>query len=172
MKPETHPFAPFIPVGVKKLIIGSFPGKEFTQNHTVDGWYYGTNKNRFWDILSKIFNRDLSVKESKESVLNLSKIGLTDIIYKCTRLNNSNLDSNLINVEFNLAIKEIISNNSIKQIFFTSRYVENLFYKEFIEFKEKIDCVYLPSPSTRNRHYSTERLIDIYKTKLIYNSND
>jgi len=65
-------------------------------------------------------------------------IGITDILLKVRRKNNSNLDDNLEIIEYNdKAIKIILENSKIKSIFFTSKFVEKHFYKLFPDFKKR-----------------------------------
>lgn len=162
---ESHPFSPFVPDNATILILGSFPGREQTQMETDnDQWFYGAKRNQFWKIISSVYNTDLLCKEDKQQLFKKFGIGITDILLKVRRKNNSNLDDNLEIVEYNdKAIKTILDKSKIKSIFFTSKYVEKHFYKLFPDFK---NAEYLPSPSPRYARMTKADKVNYYKSKL------
>lgn len=162
---ETSPFEPYIPENVKILIVGSFPGREQTQVLLDDDqWFYGAKRNQFWKILSEIYQTELRSKSDKQNLFNRLGIGMTDILLKVRRLNNTNLDGNLEIVEYNeVAIREILNNFSFQTIYFTSRFVGKHFIRLFPEI-QNID--YLPSPSPRYAQMRMAEKIETYKTKL------
>jgi hypoxanthine-DNA glycosylase len=162
---EIHPFDPFIPDNATTLILGSFPGREQTQtNSDDDQWFYGATRNQFWKIISAVYNTDLLCKTDKQQLFEKFGIGITDILLKVRRKNNSNLDDNLEIIEYNnKAIKTILENSKIKSIFFTSKFVGIHFYKLFPEIK---NAEYLPSPSPRYARMTKADKINYYKSKL------
>lgn len=162
---ESHPFSPFIPDNATTLILGSFPGREQTQTESDnEQWFYGAKRNQFWKIISSVYNTDLLCKEDKQQLFKKFGIGITDILLKVRRTNNSNLDDNLEIVEYNdKAIKTILESSNIKSIFFTSKYVEKHFYKLFPDFK---NAEYLPSPSPRYARMTKADKVNYYKSKL------
>ncbi|MGD8744664.1 MAG: DNA-deoxyinosine glycosylase [Candidatus Woesebacteria bacterium] len=163
---ESHPFGNFVPPEAKFLIIGSFPGKSEPGND----WFYSSKRNQFWSIFENIYNVKLKTKKEKQKLFSDLSIALTDIIIKCQRNNNSNLDTNLSNIVYNIkGIEKIIGTNNIEKIFFTSRFVENKFkqlFSELIENNPEIDFVYLPSPSPRHAGKSFEEKLKRYKDAL------
>lgn len=162
---ETHPFEPFIPDDCTVLIIGSFPGREQSQSATEDDrWFYGAKRNQFWKIISVVYQTELISKSSKQNLFNQYGIGLTDILFKVRRINNSNLDNNLEIIEYNdKAIRLLLKQKTFNTILFTSRFVGKHFEKLFPEVKN-ID--YLPSPSPRFAQMKLEEKINQYKSKL------
>ena len=52
MEKITHPFKPIIDENSEILILGSFPSVISREND----FYYGNKRNRFWTLLSKIFD--------------------------------------------------------------------------------------------------------------------
>lgn len=162
---ETHPFKAFIPENTTVIIIGSFPGKEVT--HKVlspEEWFYGSKRNQFWKILSGVYQSDLPTRKEKQSLFKKHGIGMVDIFLKIKRKDNNNMDSNLEVIEFNdKEIKIILQNPNIKNIFFTSKFVEKCFMKLFPDIKTG-EC--LPSPSPRYARMSMAEKIDYYKLKL------
>lgn len=162
---ETHPFEPFVPQNATTLILGSFPGREQTQNQPdEDQWFYGAKRNQFWKIISSVYDVQLSSKDDKQKLFEKHGIGITDIFLEVRRKDNSNSDSNLEIIKYNNEIiGEIIKNPKIKSIFFTSKFVESNFCKLFPTVKIGES---LPSPSPIYRRMTMEEKISHYKSKL------
>lgn len=162
---ETHPFQPFIPKGIKYLIIGSFPGKGQTEKTiSKTDWFYGAKRNTFWKIMEEVYQKELSTTSSKQKLFTSVKMGIADIILKAVRKENTNSDSNLEIVEYNdKAIKEILNTNKIETIFFTSRFVEKIF-KRF--FPDVVNTIVLPSPSPRYARMTLKEKVTVYKKHL------
>lgn len=163
---ETHPFGNFVPPLAKYLILGSFTGKLVARND----WFYSTPRNQFWKILETIYRTDVKTKVQKIELLTKHQIAMADIIYSCERSKNSNLDINLINITYNFkGLDKILKNNKIKQIFFTSKFVENKYrikFKSLISYYPRIKLSVLPSPSPRYAKLSIEEKTKIYKNLL------
>lgn len=153
---ETHPFGTFEPEsGARFLILGSFAAKEAADGtQATYDWFYAVKRNQFWPILEEVYGRDLKSKKSKIALFEELRIAIADIIYQCERKSGSNLDSNLVNIVYATEeITRILENNQIGRIFFTSRFTEKHFGREFrdvIKRHPSIKLVYLPSPSPRN----------------------
>lgn len=162
---EKHPFPPFIPKDCKVLVIGSFPGKESTQEKRLDDWFYGANRNQFWKLLEKINGFELKTKDDKKKLFDKAKIGITDIIESCERNENSNSDSNLINKVYNSQLTEIIESNPIEKILFTSKGVNKELCQNFM-IPENVNLITLPSPSPIFRRMSFEEKAEKYKTQF------
>ncbi len=146
---ETHPFGCFVPLQAKYLLLGSFiarivPGYD---------WYYSNGRNQFWPILEQVYGVSLKSKKEKQALFTRLKMAITDIILHCERRANNNLDTNLTNIIFNTqAITDVIRKNMLEKIYFSSRFAEKLFKKQFkdlIEKYPKIKLITLPSPSPR-----------------------
>ena len=145
---EIHPFSPYIPDNAKTLIIGSFPGREQTQNATdANQWFYGARRNQFWIILSAVYNTELTTKEDKQKLFNKMGIGITDIFLRVRRKKESNSDKDLEIIENNeQALTLILQKNKINIILFTSKFVEDHFLTFFPDIKN-YSCLLSPSPS-------------------------
>jgi hypoxanthine-DNA glycosylase len=163
---EKHPYPPFIPLKTNYLLIGSFPGKQVDGND----WYYGSKRNQFWQILENVFHTQLKCIEDKKKLLTKLHLAVTDIILECERENNNNLDTNLKNLILNRKIiTEILHKHKIKNIFFSSRFVEKIYrgkFKDLINMYPKINLVTLPSPSPRYAQLTKEQKIAKYKKLL------
>jgi hypoxanthine-DNA glycosylase len=158
---ETHPYLSFVPKNSKYLLLGSYPAKNSGD------WFYGSGRNQFWRILEQVYGTELVTRKSKEQLFTKLKLAVSDIIYSCERKNGNSLDNNLINITYNhKIIEEILANNKIQIIYFTSKFVENRFRKIFkylIEKYPEIELVTLPSPSPRYALISKEEKIKRYK---------
>ncbi len=162
---EINPFKYFIPEKATVLIIGSFPGREQTQGiNDEEQWFYGAKRNQFWKIISEVYQTELKSKAAKQNLFIQHGIGITDILLKVRRRNNSNLDDNLEILEFNdEAIRQILNQFTFSSILFTSRFVGKHFSKFFPEIRNKD---YLPSPSPRYARMQMAEKIYHYKNKL------
>ena len=162
---ENHPYSPFVPADSTVLILGSFPGLHQTRGlNSFEEWFYSAKRNKFWTILENVYSIRLETIADKKKLLTTKGIAITDIISKAIRKQESNLDQHLEIKEYNTqAIKNIITNGTVKKVFFTSQYVEKHFLKLFPGY---ISCECLPSPSPRSARISFENKIIIYKQKL------
>lgn len=170
---ETHPFGVFNPPNAKYLILGSFTTKEAYDINKKEAypWFYcNGGRNQFWPILEEIYRVRLRTREEMQTLFTKLDIALADIILECERKKNSNLDVCLINITY--AVKDIsnlLTNNPIKKIFFTSRFVENEFRKHFKDLIKKypnVELFTLPSPSPRYASMRKEEKIKKYKELL------
>ena len=162
---EHHPFEAFVPRNIEYLIIGSFPGREQTQQEvTEDHWFYGARRNQFWKILEGVYGKSLTTRKEKQALCTQLRMGITDIIKSAVRLENTNLDQNLNIIEFNYdTIAEILKKKTLKKVFFTSRFVEKEFKKAFPDYT---NTEVLPSPSPRYFRLSPDQKVEVYKEML------
>jgi hypoxanthine-DNA glycosylase len=169
---ETNPFGIFLPPNPKYMILGSFAGKSAVESDRDEdyNWFYSNKRNQFWPIMEEVYNRELKTKKEKIQLFTKLEIAITDIILSCERKANNNLDSNLINIEFNTAgIQKILETKTIEKIFFSSRFVESLYRKNFkstIQNYPNIELVTLPSPSPRYAKLTKAQKISEYKKLL------
>lgn len=163
---EVHPFGDFVPKETKYLMLGSFVTKP---PHRYD-WFYANGRNQFWPIMEEVYGLELRTKEEQQQLFSQLDMALADIILACERKHNSNLDVNLFNLIYNIkGITAIITKNKIKQIFFTSRYVETSFrryFKDTLRLYPKIELICLPSPSPRYAVLSKQEKVRSYKKLL------
>lgn len=154
---EYHPYSPYIPVNVEKLIIGSFPIGKFTNPdraceidvNTEFNFYYGGNKNTLWKILGDCFNQRLKSVDDIKSFLTSNRIGVIDVISSCVRINGSAADSALKDIEFNQSMSDVLAIPTIKRLLFTSKQVQKWFNEqdEWQKLAKHKDSFILPSPS-------------------------
>ena len=162
---ETHPFGNFVPPSVKYLMLGSFVTKP---SHPYE-WFYANGRNQFWPIMQEVYGQVFDTKAKQQQLFTQLEMVLADIIYSCERRKNSNLDINLHNCVFNSSIVNIIAKHKIVKIYFTSRYVEDLFRKHFksvIEQFSSMNLVTLPSPSPRYAMMTKAEKVKKYRELL------
>jgi hypoxanthine-DNA glycosylase len=171
---ETHAFGNFIPSNAKYLILGSFTGREAVKGlpstDEAYDWFYGTKRNQFWPILEKVYGIELRSRPAKQALLARLGCAIADIIHQCERRDGSNLDANLTNIIYNTQpITEILDTHPIEKIYFTSRYVEAKFKRNFRDVINRhldIELITLPSPSPRYARMSKEQKATRYKEVL------
>ena len=94
-KKSTHPFAPEIPEGATKLIIGTMPPYRFcnTDEMLYDddvNFYYGSRDNYFWELVSDASGKRLTYANTQEAINERKKLladlhmGMVDMIVSCT----------------------------------------------------------------------------------------
>jgi len=163
---EKHPFGVFVPQNAKYLILGSFVAKQAPGY----GWFYANGRNQFWPILEKVYKISLKTMKDQQKLFTKLGMAITDIIFECEREKNSNLDMNLKCLVFNTqAITKILEKNKITKIFFTSRFVEKLYRKEFKNLTQiypNVELITLPSPSPRYAQMTKSEKISVYKKLL------
>ena len=163
---EKHPFGVFVPKNSKYLLLGSFVTKPISGYE----WFYANGRNQFWPILEEVYKVSLKSKKEQQNLFIRLSMAIADIILECEREKNSNLDTNLKCLVFNTqAITEILEKNEIAKIFFTSRFVEKLFRREFKEAITKypaVELLTLPSPSPRYALVSKKEKIATYMKLL------
>jgi len=91
---HTHPYAPFIPEGTTKLIVGTLPPPRFTTGDLKEGdvnFCYGSRDGQLWPILDKIFDLKLKYETTQEAIeyrkdfLKAQRIGICDIVASAKR---------------------------------------------------------------------------------------
>lgn len=167
---ETHAFGNFIPPNARYLILGSFSARgavtEPTSEDNVYDWFYATRRNQFWPILEEIYGISLRNRRSREKLFTQLGIAIADIIHKCIRERNTSADNNLKIIQYNPALPDILDNNPIETILFTSRFVEQRFkrmFKASVSSHPEIELVSLPSPSPRYATMSLQQKTEIYR---------
>ena len=146
---ETNPFPYFLPSDANKLIIGSFPcynGKDYG-----DWFYSGSGKNYFWKLIAAIFFMPAETLEQKMALCKKHHIALTDIGYQIERLKGNCSDANLRLVTFNKAGIDLCLKADIQKIFFTSRFVQKHFLRNYSHLTIPSYVLLSPSPAA-NKH--------------------
>ena len=146
---EYHTIKPFYNKDSK--ILGSFPSIKSREA----GFYYAHPQNRFWKVLSNIFNETI---ENKQEFLKKNHIALFDVCASCEIKGSS--DASIKEVVPN-DISEILKSSEIKIIFLNGKTAANL-YKKYMQ-DIKIPSVVLPSTSPANATFNLEKLTKEYQ---------
>lgn len=154
-----HTFKPIFDKNSEILILGSIPSIISRENN----FYYGNDKNRFWKLISTVFNEEYPVSnEEKKSIILKNNLALFDVVKSCSIKNSS--DSSISNVKIN-DISSIINNSNIKKIIFNGNKAYELYLKYESNKFQNIVC--LPSTSPANARYSFDKLFEIWKKELV-----
>ena len=136
------------------LILGSIPSVKSREYN----FYYAHPQNRFWKILSQLYNVTLTTIESKETFLHDYHIALWDTIESCEITGSS--DSSIKDIKVN-NISELINKTNINKIYCTGKTSFNI-YNKYIYSQTNIKAINLPSPSPANAQLSLDKLVEIY----------
>lgn len=151
MSREYHTFAPVWDFKIRILILGSFPSVKSREV----GFYYAHKQNRFWRVLSEIFEEEIKEDTvSKTNFLLNHNIALWDVINSCDITGSA--DTNIKNIDIN-DIKSIIEQSSIKHIYTNGKLAYNL-YEKYVYPLTDIHSHYLPSTSPANAAFGLDRL--------------
>lgn len=157
----SHPFPPVFDKNSRILILGSFPSVKSREQM----FFYGHPQNRFWKVISSVFERELPATIDEKSELLLScGIALWDVIACCDISGSS--DSSIRNVVPN-DLSVILDNADINAIFVNGKTAQ----KHYIRYTQPVlnrEAVCLPSTSPANAAWSLEKLIGEWKRIRLY----
>lgn len=154
-----HPIKPLYSKDSIILILGSFPSQKSREQM----FFYGHPQNRFWRVLSAVFECDTpeTVDQKREFILS-HKIALWDVIASCEI--EGSADSSIKNVVPN-DFTEILNTADINQIFVNGK-TAHKFYNKYIKDTLGREAVCLPSTSPANAAWSVEKLVSAWKIIL------
>lgn len=137
-----HELSPIYDEESKALILGTIPSPKSRE----DGFYYAHPRNRFWMVLSDLYNIPLNTIEEKKNFLYKNHIALWDVLASCTIEGAS--DSSIHDMRFN-KIEDLLLKTQIDTIFCTGKKAYTLYQKNIYP-KTKIEAICLPSTSPAN----------------------
>lgn len=150
-----HEFNPIFNRDSKILILGTIPSVKSREL----GFYYMHPQNRFWKIMTILFNsQNLKSIDEKVIFLKSNKIALWDVLSSCNIIGSE--DNSINNIEVN-DINFIIQNSNVKTVFTTGKKAYNL-YQKYCYPKTKISAIYLPSTSGANCRLSFDSILKKY----------
>ena len=155
-----HSFEAIVDSESSILILGSFPSLKSRENN----FYYMHPQNRFWKVLSEIYQVDFvhASKDEKIALLQKFHIALYDVIESCDITNSD--DSTIKNVS-PADINRLIQNTHINNIYLNGKKAFTYFVKYNHNFQ--IPYQYLPSTSAANAAFTLSNLIEAWK--IIHN---
>jgi len=155
-----HPFEPLYDKNSKILILGSFPSIKSREQM----FFYGHPQNRFWKVISAVFNDDTPCTiEEKRNFLLEHNIALWDVIASCEI--EGSADSTIKNVTVN-DLSPILNEAEIKKIFVNGKTAEK-YYNKYTKKIINREAVCLPSTSPANAAWSYERLVEAWKKDIL-----
>ena len=152
----THPFPPLYSGDSKKLILGSFPSVKSREQ----SFYYGHERNRFWQVLASLYNEPIpQTIDEKRSLVLSHDLALWDVIASCDITGSA--DSTVRNATAH-DIGTLLEKTKIEKIFVNGKTAADL-YDKLIYPTTGIKAIYLPSTSPANAAFSIERLIECWR---------
>ena len=136
------------------LILGSVPSVKSREQ----GFFYMHPQNRFWKVLSFIFNEDFvsASIEEKKALLLKHNVALYDVIESCDIIGSS--DVSIKNVEPSTeVVNQILKTGKIKKIVLNGGKAATLFDKYFKI--NSIEVIKLPSTSPANAACKLDELV-------------
>ena len=152
---QKHTFAPVYDSHSTILILGSFPSLKSREQN----FYYGHPRNRFWDVLSEIFQENIPKEiEEKKDFLLKHRIALWDVCEECEITGSA--DSTIRHVIPN-KIGLILKSASIREIYVNGKKAEALYQKYLFPMTGR-NAVLLPSTSPANAACTLDALIQAW----------
>lgn len=156
-----HPLKPVFNERSRVLLLGTMPSPKSRET----GFYYNHPQNRFWKVISTLFEEKLpETNDQKRALVLKHKIALWDVLASCTI--EGAKDVSIANcVPNNIGL--ITGKAQIKAIFCTGAKAAEL-YARYCESVTGISAIRLPSTSPANAAFSLDDLIDAYRVILSY----
>jgi len=154
----THTFKAVFDKESKILILGSVPSVKSREQ----GFFYMHPQNRFWKVLSVVFNdedflnKDIEIK--KQALLK-HKVSLYDVVESCDIIGSS--DVSIKNVEYAYdVINAILNSGKIEKIILNGAKAAKLFdnSKSGYNISDNVQILKMPSTSPANAAYSIDKL--------------
>jgi hypoxanthine-DNA glycosylase len=160
MQHIVHTIAPVYNTGSRVLILGTMP----SPRSRAAAFYYGHKHNRFWTILSAVFNAETgSSAEDKKRFLLSRHIALWDVLAECDISGAS--DASIRNPAAN-DFSVIFAAAPVQAVLTTGRTAYRL-YEKLCSAKYSAPFFYLPSPSPANCAISMEQITKTYRELLL-----
>jgi double-stranded uracil-DNA glycosylase len=151
-----HTLEPVFNGSSRVLVLGTMPSPASRSA----GFYYSHPQNRFWQVLSAVFNEQqpYSVDQKRAFALKYG-IALWDVLASCEMKGAE--DSSIRKPVAN-DLSPILTGANIKSIYTTGEKAA-LLYRKLCRPVTGVDCVSLPSTSPANRgRYPLNTLIELY----------
>lgn len=153
-----HPFEPVYDAQCSVLILGSLPSVKSREN----AFYYGHAQNRFWRMLSAVYQQELpQTIADKKALLLGHHVALWDVIARCDIRGSQ--DASIKNVQPN-DIAALVRKSNIRLILLNGKTAANL-YERYAKVAG-IACAVLPSTSPANAAWTLERLVETWGKQL------
>lgn len=155
-----HPFPPLFSSESRILILGSLPSVKSRE----EMFFYGHPQNRFWKMLSLIFQTPAPEKiEDKKQLILSHNLALWDTIYSCDIIGSS--DSSIRNVT-PTDLTKILDNSKIEKVICNGK-TSGKYYEQYQMKNTNLKPVILPSTSPANAVYRLDRLAELWGKELL-----
>lgn len=150
-----HLIAPCLSDTPYVLILGTFPSPKSRSFN----FFYGHPQNRFWKVLAALFDAPVpQTRDERIAFVKSHHLALWDTVASCEITGAS--DTSIKNVVPN-PVWELTKAYGIRAVFTTGKKAGQL-YQKYIEPKNHLPAVVLPSTSPANCAMSLEKLIAAY----------
>ena len=156
----SNPFPAVFDEHARVLILGSLP----SEASRAAGFYYMNPRNRFWKVMSALFDEDFEgmSTEAKGAALRARGIALSDVIASCEIHRSS--DASIKGAIRNEDIGEIFRSARIEKVLLNGGKAYALFLKHFPEHAAL--AYLLPSTSPANARSSLDDLVTAWRKEL------
>ena len=154
-----HPIPPTWDQTSRILILGSFPSVKSREM----AYFYGHPQNRFWRVLSLLFDEPFpETVEERRGLLLRHRIAAWDVIASCTITGSA--DSSIRDVVVN-DLSPILTGAPIRQIYVNGKKADAL-YRKYLLPQVGREAVCLPSTSPANAAWSLDKLLSVWQQIL------
>ncbi len=161
-----HPLEPVFDKNSQILILGTMPSPRSREA----GFYYMHPGNRFWRVLTGVFERSRydegdfpGTVAEKQAFLLEHRVALWDVLGSCL-IHGASDSSIRYPVPNDLGL--ILENASVRRIFTTGKTAFQL-YNRLCRQSTGLEAICLPSTSGANRAFSMQRLLAEYSVLLV-----
>ena len=147
-------FEPILAQEPTILILGSMPSSTSLQKQE----YYGYRYNRFWKMMSLIYDAPIDTYEEKLTIIYQNHLALWDVIHACER--EGSLDINIHHEIVNPIDDLLLQYPSIEKIICNGKKSYQIYQKYFKHLD--IEVISLPSTSNANATWKLEHLCDVW----------
>ena len=156
-----HPLEPVFDERSRVLVLGSMPSPKSREA----GFYYGHPQNRFWRVLSELFDEPLATRnERRRDQLLRHHIALWDVLASCDITGAS--DASIADVKLN-DLSRVLDAAPIEAVFCTGAKAAEL-YGRHCAADTGIECAKLPSTSPANAAVKLDELVEAYRALLCH----
>lgn len=157
---QVHPFPPLWAEDTRVLILGSFPSVKSRENR----FFYGHPQNRFWRVLSALWDEPLpQTTEEKAALVLRHRLALWDVIASCEIAGSS--DASITQVRAN-DLRPILAGADIRAIFCNGG-TSRQWYDRLLRAELGRDAQTLPSTSPANARWTLPRLTEAWGRAIL-----
>ncbi len=146
---EDHPDWYYPVQGMRTLILGTFPPHSDKWHYE---FYYPNSQNRFWNVMAKIANTELSINrgpqavEERKRMMTQLEVGVQNIGKTILREGKSSADKDIEIIEFQDICGIINENDSLQAILLTGYSNETSTYRSFVKYLAEKAIRHSPLP--------------------------